>query len=92
MGGARASRPFEVSPENLLVPGADSVDRAGGNSVDPHPMAHEGGAPGGVLVDGTLEEDDPGTWETHPLGGEPEAEGKGDRSRGRMRGGSRRAP
>jgi len=52
----------------LVALGADSVDSAGGNSVDPHPMAQEGGAPSGVAVDGMLEEDDPGTWETHPLG------------------------
>ena len=52
----------------MLVPGADSVDITGGNSVVHHPMAQDGGAPGGVVVDGTLEEDDPGTWETHPLG------------------------
>jgi hypothetical protein len=31
-------------------------------------MAQEGDAPGGVSVNGKLEEDDPGTWETHPLG------------------------
>ena len=66
--GARASGPSEVSLENMLVPGADSVDITGGNSVVHHPMAQDGGAPGGVVVGGTLEEDDPGTWETHPLG------------------------
>ena len=66
--GARASGPSEVSPENMLVPSADRVDIPGGNSDVPHPMAQEGGALGGVAVDGTLEEDDPGTWEAHPLG------------------------
>lgn len=45
-----------------------------------------------VLVHGTFEEDDPGTWETRELGWEPEAESEGDRSLGRMRSGSRRAP
>jgi hypothetical protein len=28
-----------------------------------------------VSVHGALEEDDPGTWDTRSLGGEPEAEG-----------------
>ena len=60
--------PSEVSLENMLVPSADRVAIPGGNSAVPHPMAQEGGALGGVVVDGTLEEDDPGTWETHPLG------------------------
>jgi hypothetical protein len=55
-------------------------------------MAPEGGAPGGVKVAGKLEEDDPGTWETHRLGEEPEVKGEGDRSRGRTHDGSRRAP
>jgi hypothetical protein len=50
------------------VLGADGFDAAGGHSVVHHPMAQDGGAPGGVLVDGNLEEDDPGTWETHALG------------------------
>jgi len=54
-------------------------------------MAHEDEARSGVLVHGTFEEDDPGTWETRALGGEPEAESEGDQSLGRMRGGSRRA-
>jgi hypothetical protein len=45
-------------------------------------MAYGGEAPGGVSDHGMYEEDDPGTWETHTLGGEPEAEGEGDRSRG----------
>ena len=55
-------------------------------------MAPEGGAPGGVPVAGMHEEEDPGTWETHAHGEAPEAEGKGDRSPGRKRDGSRRAP
>jgi len=55
------------------------------------PMAQEGDELGGVLVHGAFEEDDPGTWETRALGGEPEAESEGDRSLGRMRSGSRRA-
>jgi hypothetical protein len=45
---------------------------------------------GVVLEHGTFEGDDPGTWETRELGWAPEAEGKGDRSLGRMRSGSRR--
>jgi hypothetical protein len=52
----------------LNVLGADSLDPAGGNSGAHHPMAQDGDAPGGVSVDGTLEEDGPGTWEIHPLG------------------------
>jgi hypothetical protein len=39
-----------------------------------------GRLPGGVLDHGTLEEDDPGTWEARTLGEEPEADDKGDRS------------
>lgn len=34
-------------------------------------MAPEGGAPGGVTVAGMHEEEDPGTWETHPHGEDP---------------------
>jgi hypothetical protein len=41
-----------------------------------------GGALGGVLVRGALEEDDPETWDTHALGWAPKAESKGDRSSG----------
>jgi hypothetical protein len=67
-------------PRKCVVLGADSFDAAGGHGVVHHSMAQDGGAPGGVKVDGNLEGDDPGTWETHALGGEPEAEGKGDRS------------
>jgi hypothetical protein len=44
------------------------MDVTAGYSGDHHPMAQDGDAPGGVAVDGILEEDDPGTWETHPLG------------------------
>jgi len=51
-----------------------------------------GGVLAGVSVRGALEEDDPETWETHALGWAPKAESEGDRSLGRMRSGSRRAP
>jgi len=51
-----------------------------------------GDVPAGVLVRGALEEDDPETWDAHALGWAPEAESEGDRSLGRMRSGSRRAP
>ena len=43
-----------------------------------------------VSVHGTVEEDDPVTWDTRELGWAPKAEGKGDQSLGRMRSGSRR--
>jgi len=88
--GARTRRPSEVSPETTF-PCADSFGLLLGDRLRPS-MAHEDGTRGGVSVDGMLEEDDPGTWETHPLGGEPEAEGEGDQSQSRMRGGSRKAP
>lgn len=89
--GARAGEPWEVSLEKHTVPSAQGVSLPEGDRVEPDLMANEVDTLGGVLVHGAAEEDDPGTWDTRALGWEPEAEGKGDQSRSRMRCGSRRA-
>ena len=54
-------------------------------------MAQRTATSTGSWYTASSQEDDPGTWETRALGGEPEAEGEGDHSQSRMRRGSRRA-
>jgi hypothetical protein len=53
------------------VLGVQGFRRLEGNSVDRDLMAHDGDAPGGVLVRGAFEEDDPVTWDTRSLGWAP---------------------
>jgi hypothetical protein len=65
-----------------FVPGVQGIGVPEDYSIDHHPMAQDGDALGGVQVHGAFEGDDPATWETHALGGEPEADGEGDRSLG----------
>ena len=51
-----------------MIPGVQGVPKPDDHGVDPDLMAHEDDAPGGVLVHGASEEDDPGTWDIRGLG------------------------
>lgn len=76
------NEPYEVSPEKNIVPGAQGVVSPEGDIVVRHPMAHADDEPGGVVVYGASEEDDPETWDTRALGGDT-----GGRRRGRPKSG-----